>query len=108
MEKEIMMTRKVYLVVVSYDNLMDYEDHDVFERVLKIFGTREKALDYIKAWEPDISDNQRIIEDISEIKTEGGLDVDWETDVDRLIYLDSEKSWNRCLIALNIEERDVE
>lgn len=103
------MDGKVYLVVCSYDNLMDYEDHDVFERVLKVLSTREKALDYIKAWQPDISDNQRVIENPSEIKTEAGFDADWEPDgIERLIYLHSEKSWNRFLIGLSIDERDLD
>ena len=57
---------KVYLVNVHYDNGEYYEDQYDFDRVEKIFSTKEKALAYINSLKPEDMD-----EDGEEVWVEG-------------------------------------
>lgn len=100
--------KKVYLVWCNEDNLLDYEDNKDIDYILGVFSTREKARAFIDSWVPHLSEGQRIVEDPSEIKTEGGLDVSYDTHADRIIYIHHELKWKRALCMLTIDEREVD
>lgn len=101
------MRRYVYLVKMSDDNLMDYEDNYVYTFVMKIFDDRQKAVDFISAWKPELEEGEIMIDNPEKIKTEGGLDVTWETTAIRHIYTELDK-YHRALITFTIEKREVE
>ena len=101
------MRRYVYLEKMEDDNLMDYEDNYVYTCVMKIFDDRQKAVDYILTWKPELKEGEIMIDNPENIKTEGGIDVTWETNAIRHIYTEEDK-YHRALITFRIEKREVE
>ena len=99
---------KVYLVWCNDDNLLDYDDHTDVDYVEGVFSTREKAKAFIDSWAPPLIEGQIVIENPSEIKKKCGYDVSDVTHAERIVYAHHERTWQRALYMLTIDEREVD
>ena len=102
------MKKKVYLVMMIYDNLEEYEDHEYTVSHLKIFHKKENAEAFIKTWAPYIDGEDVVVtDDISEINLLTDEDVEIDDYFLRHVFVQRGKC-QRALYSFYIEIAEVE
>lgn len=88
---------KVYLVNVFYDNCESDEDNYTASRVEKVFGTKEKATEYVENWQ--VPDDKAKVTELNNL-------VD-DTDI-RVIEVETEMVAYSGIYYFSVKEMEVE